>query len=106
MIKRIISFLLTLLILCSFASCNQDTANTDESADVTTKVEETESTLIEQTDSDYIVCTDWMTFYFSKRDFKELDIADIVTEAESVMADIRNYLKVSYTLEEAEETIV
>ena len=105
MIKRIISFLLMLLIVCSFASCNQDTTNTDESTDATTKVEETASTPIEQTDSDYIVCTDWMKFYFSKKDFKESDIADIVTEAESVMADVRIYLKVNYTLEEAEETV-
>ena len=105
MIKRFISFLLALLIVCSFASCNQDTANTDESADVTTKVEETDSTPVEQTDSDYIVCTDWMKFYFSKKDFKESDIADIVTEAESVMADVRNHLKVNYTLEVAEETV-
>lgn len=105
MIKRIISFLFTLLIVCGFVSCNQDTTNTDESTDTTTKIEETESTPIEQTDSDYIVCTDWMKFYFSKKDFEESDIVDIVTEAESVMADVRNYLKVKYTLEEAEEIV-
>ena len=106
MSKRIVSLLLALLIVCSFASCNKDTTTTtDESTHTTTSVEKIELSPIEQTDSDYIVCTDWMNFYFSKKDFRESDIADIVTEAESVMADIRNYLKVNYSLEEAEETV-
>ena len=105
MIKRIILFLLTLLILCGFVSCNQDDANINESTDTKPKVEETELTPIEQNEFDYIVRIDWMTFHFSKKDFREADITDIVTEADSVMADVRNYLKANYTLEEAEETV-
>ncbi len=105
MIKRIISLLLILLVLCSLVSCNQDDANINESTDITHKIEETQSTPIEQTESDYIVRTDWMIFYFSKKDFTESDITDVVTEADSVMADVRNYLKVNYTMEEAEEAV-
>ena len=105
MIKRIISFLLTLLIVCSFASCNQDATNTDESTEVTTKVEETKSIPIEQTETDYIVRTDWMTFYFSKKDFNEADLSGIATEAVSIMYDIRSYLNMNYTLAEADESV-
>ena len=71
----------------------------------TPEVDETGSTQVEQTDSDYIIHTDWMKFCFSKRDFKESDVADVVTEAESVMADIRNHLKLNYTLAEATGTV-
>lgn len=105
MIKRIISFLLVLLALSCLYGCNQDNRAEYKPTETTTGTDKTESNLIEQTESDYIISTDWMTFYFSKKDFTESDITDIITEAESVMADIRNYLKVNYTLEEAEETI-
>lgn len=105
MIKRIIIFLLVLLALSCFYGCNQNTPIEDEPTETTTNTEETKPSPIEQTESDYIVSTDWMTFYFSKKDFTESDITDIITEAESVMADIRNYLKVNYSLEEAKETI-
>ena len=94
-----------LLIACGFASCNRDITNTNDSTDITAKVEETESMTTEQTDSDYIVSTDWMKFYFSKKDFKESDIANIATESVSVMADVRNYLKVNCTLKKAEESV-
>ena len=46
-----------------------------------------------------------MTFYFSKGDFKESDVEDVAEEAVAVMTDVRNYLNVNCTLEEAKETI-
>ncbi len=76
----------------------------DESTEPT-NTEEPGASPIEQTESDYMIATDWMTFYFSKEDFKGSDVEDIAAEAVLVMADVRNYLKVKYTLEEAEETV-
>ena len=105
MIKRIISFLLVLLALSFLYGCNQDNRVEDEPTEITTGADKTEPSLIEQTESDYFISTDWMTFYFSKGDFKESDVEDIAEEAVSVMADVRNYLKVNYSLEEAKETI-
>ena len=104
MIKRIISFSVILLALSCFCGCNQNTQIEDKATE-TTNAEETKPSTIAQTESDYIISTEWMTFYFSKKDFEESDIVDIVTEAESVMADVRNYLKVNYTLEEAKKTV-
>lgn len=105
MIKRITIFLLLLSALYYLWGC--DSYNTDNgvSSQNTPKSEETEPTPIDQNNSDYIIHFDWMTFYFSKKDFKKSDIADITTEAISIMADIRSYLKVNYTLEEAKETV-
>lgn len=105
MIKRIISFLLVLLALSFLYGCNQDNRVEDEPAEITTGADKTEPSLIDQTESDYFISTDWMIFYFSKGDFKESDVEDIAEEAVSVMADVRNYLKVNYSLEEAKETI-
>lgn len=105
MIKRILSILLALLILSCLYGCNQDDRVEDEPTETTADTDETELNLIEQTESDYIISTEWMTFYFSKVDFKESDVEDIAEEAVSVMADVRNYLKVKYNLEEAKETI-
>lgn len=104
MIKKIFLLILMLLNACGFASC-RDITNTADSTDVTAQVKETEFMTTEQTDSDYIVSTDWMKFYFSKKGFKESDIVNIATESVSVMADVRNYLKVNYTLEKAEESV-
>ena len=98
MIKRIISFLLVLLALSFLYGCNQDNRVEDEPTEITTGADITESSLIEQTESDYFISTDWMTFYFSKGDFKESDVEDIAEEAVSVMADVRNYLKVNYLI--------
>ena len=100
-----ISLFLILSGLICFGGCHQAITNEEKSTETTTKVVETEPNSIEQTESDYIVRTDWMTFCFSKKDFKEAEIIDIVAEAVSVMADIRSYLGVNYTLEEAEETV-
>lgn len=105
MIKRIISFLLVLLALSFLYGCNQDNRVEDEPTEITTGADKTEPSLIEQTESDYFISTDWMTFYFSKGDFKESDVEDIAEEAVSVMADVRNYLNVNCTLEEAKETV-
>ena len=105
MIKRILSIILVLVIFGCLYGCDQDNRVEDEPTETITDTDETEPNLIEQTESDYFISTDWMKFYFSKKDFEESDIVDIVTEAESVMADVRNYLKVNYTLEEAEEIV-
>ncbi len=59
----------------------------------------------EQNDKYYIMRDEWMTFYFRKRDFKESDITAIVEEARWVMADVREYLGVEYSLDEAEGTV-
>ena len=105
MIKRILSIILALLILSCLYGCNQDDRVEDKPTETTTDTDETEPNLIEQTESDYIISTDWMTFYLSKGDFEESDVEDIAEEAVLVMADVRNYLKVNYSLEEAKETI-
>ncbi len=105
MIKRILPIILALVIFSCLYGCDQDNRVEDELTETITDTDETETNLIEQTESDYIISTDWMTFYFSKGDFNESDIKDIAEEAVSVMADVRNYLKVNYTLEEANETI-
>lgn len=66
---------------------------------------ESELNMIEQSESDYIVYTDWITFYYSKTDYDESDILDITTEAERVMQDIRTYLNLNYNVEEADGTV-
>ena len=105
MIKRILSIILALLILSCLYGCNQDDRVEDKPTETTTDTDKTEPSLIEQTESDYIISTDWMTFYFSKGDFKESDVEDIAEEAVLVMTDVRNYLNVNCTLEEAKETV-
>ena len=105
MIKRILSIILVLVIFGCLYGCNQGNRVEDEPTETITDTDETEPNLIEQTESDYFISTDWMTFYFSKGDFKESDVENIAEEAVSVMTDVRNYLKVKYTLEEAEETV-
>ena len=57
---------------------------------------------IEEDGSYFIVQTEWMTFYFSKKEYPRTIVLDIVTEAVSVMSDIRAFLGVNYTLENAE----
>ncbi len=97
MIKRIIFVELFLLLMLLLCGCGSN--NLEQSATVITDVSE-----IKQNDNYYIVETDWMTFYLSKNDFEENAVNDIITEAVSVMAEIRAYLKVSYTLEQAKGT--
>ena len=105
MIKRNLSIFLALLILCCIYGCYQDNRIEEGPTETTTDTDKTEPSLIEQTESDYIISTEWMTFYFSKVDFKESDVEDVAEEAVSVMADVRNHLKVNYSLEEAKETV-
>jgi len=100
MIKRILSIILALLILSCIYGCDQGNRVEDEPTETITDTDKTEPSLIEQTESDYIISTDCMTFYFSKGDFKESDVEDIAEEAVLVMADVRNYLKVKYNLKE------
>ena len=105
MIKRIFFILLTLLILSCIYGCNKDNKIENKQTETTTNTDKSKSPSILQTESDYIISSDWMTFYFSKRDFKETDIESIAKEAICVMTDIKNYLNVKYTLEEAKNAI-
>lgn len=59
----------------------------------------------EQNETEYIVHTDWITFHFSKNDFDEQSAQNIASEAVSVMKDIRKYLNVNYTLQDAENAV-
>ena len=88
MIKRILSIILALVIFSCLYGCDQDNRVEDEPTETITDTDETELNLIEQTESDYIISTDWMTFYFSKGDFKESDVQDVAEEAVSVMTRI------------------
>lgn len=94
MINRIISIALVLAFAVSLCGCIRDHADQSLSESI-------EVSKIAQNDTYYIVNTEWMTFYLSKKDFEENTVNDIVTEAVSVMAEIRDYLEVSYTLEHA-----
>lgn len=105
MIKRTLTTLLVLAILSCLYGCNQDNRTKDEPIETTTDTIEAKPNPIEQTESDYILSTEWITFYFSKGDFNETEVANIAEEAISVMTDVRNYLKVNYTLEGAKETV-
>ena len=71
MIKRILSIILALVVFGCLYGCDQDNRVEDEPTETITDTDETEPNLIEQAESDYIISTDWMTFYFSKGDFKE-----------------------------------
>ena len=85
-----------------------DTESEDYSSDTEPPAETTlnkEDTFPEDDEPYYAVCTDWMTFYFSKNDFKEEDIQNITAEAVRIMTDVRNYLNVSYTVEDAAESV-
>ena len=54
MIKRILSILLALLILCCIYGCDQDNRVEDEPTETTTDTDETELNLREQTESDIL----------------------------------------------------
>lgn len=91
--RRIFGVLIVLLCLCFCQGCYSDG----------TPSQNTEATTIEidQTESNYIIKTDWMTFYFSQKDYDRMTVSDIASEAVHVMADIRDYFCVSYSEEEA-----
>lgn len=103
--KRIRALLLALLAVSSFCACRPYPPTEEEPTKALTDTAETELGSIEQTQSDYVISTEWMTFCFSKKEFTESEAADIAAEAVFVMADVRNYLKVNYTSEEAQETV-
>ena len=109
MTNRFISILLILLITVSFLGCsnnvqNQETSTQNTYSNENTKAS-TEDNRIEQTNSDYIIQAEWITFYFSKQDFDINEVPDIAFEANLIMSDIRNFLNVSYTSKEAIESI-
>ena len=60
---------------------------------------------VEEEEKCYIVQTEWMEFHFSKLDYQKEDVMPIVTEALSLMADIRAYLGVNYTKDDAQGAI-
>lgn len=110
MLKRIFTALLISLLIAVLASCG---TSSGESGNTTSGVDTTSPELTTSADSsadtpslpqegkNYVIETDWMTFYFAKRDFDAAEVLPIVEEAERAMADIRAYLGVSYTLDDA-----
>lgn len=60
---------------------------------------------IEEDERGFFVQTDWMLFSFSKLDYQREDVMPIVVEAVSLMADIRAYLGVNYTIDDAQGAI-
>ena len=101
--------ILSFLALCSgcggLTSQNDDTFEivTTESDDPTAESDE-EPAIVEQDDEHYIIRTDWMTFYFSKADYTEAEAAAVTDEAVSVMADVRDFLGIEYSLSDAKGT--
>ena len=102
MIERILACLAALSVLCAAAGCGRDVAGTDPSTDAPTEIGETapaeqveqegQEEQVEQTRTDYVVRTDRMTFFLSKKDFREEDVRAIAAEVGSVMEDVRTYL--------------
>ena len=60
---------------------------------------------VEEDERWYFVRTEWMTFYFSRSDYQKEDVMPIVIEAVSLMADIRAYLGVYYTKDDAQGAV-
>lgn len=60
---------------------------------------------IEENSRWYIVRTEWMKFIFSRSDYQKEDVIPIVVEAVSLMADIRAYLGVYYTKDDAQGAV-
>lgn len=119
MVKRIFAALLAILILAGSIACNQASSDgngtvTEDRISAGTTGTYTEVTTAAETDSDepklpqerlyYVIQTDWMTLCFLKRNFTEAEIYPIAEEAIRVMADIRTYLGVSYSIEDARGT--
>ena len=94
--RRIFGVLTALLCLCFCQGCCSDGASSQKTEATTIE--------IEQTESDYIIKSDWMTFYFSQKDYDRMTVSDIASEAVLVMADIRDYLCVNYSEEEAKDS--
>ena len=60
---------------------------------------------IEEDERSYFVRTEWMKFHFSKLDYQKEDVMPIVVEAVALMADVRDYLGVDYTIGDAQGAI-
>lgn len=105
MIKRTVLSLLALTLLCCFVGCDSDASQQETSEPTWAVTDEPDSSVIEQNDSAYMVHTEWMTLCFSKKDYDEAEVGAISEEATRVMADIRGYLGVSYTLDDAEGAV-
>ena len=105
MIKRCIVVFLILAMICSFIGCN----NNELEKEISTQTEAFSEEIAIDTDATeelyYEVSTEWMTFFFSKKDFNESEILEISAEAESVMQDIRDFFSINYTLEVASGTV-
>lgn len=110
MLKRILTALLIFLLIAVVTSCGNssgETGNTTSAEDgvpiesTTSADSSADAPTLPQEGKNYVIETDWMTFYFAKRDFNAAEVLPIVEEAERAMADIRAYLGVSYTLEDA-----
>ena len=104
MIKQTIYIVVTLLILSCvflFVSCKNDSGSLNND---TIEFEKNKSFEVDQNDSYYVVYTEWMTFYFSKKDYQKETIVEIVEEAVEVMRDVRSYLDLNYSLDSAKET--
>ncbi len=102
MIKRIIYVVFALLfltIVCAACESNSEDLNND-----TTDFEKSNLFEVEQNEYNYVVYTEWMLFYFSKKDYQKENIVEIVNEAVGVMEDVRNYLGLNYSLDNASET--
>ena len=69
------------------------------------KLTDIDNSTLNQDDLYYIVQDDWITLCFSKEDFNENTASMITNEAKNVMKDIRNFLNINYTLEQAKDTI-
>ncbi len=86
---------MALFILACFAGCDVGQTPTPTPPPVANDI------VVEQDETYYIVSTDWMTFYFSKGDYRDSDVKPIASEAVSVMEDVRAYLNVNYTASDA-----
>ena len=97
---KILSVVLSLVLsLLCLSGCNKN-----EIGDSDSKITSTQNVAKEQNEKYYTVSTEWMDFYLSKKDFSEADVIDIVNEAVLLMADVRSYLDLNYTLNEAEDS--
>ena len=103
MIKRVFAIFAIVSTLLCFFGCNVS-ENTD-GYDINGESSDLEETSIGGDEPYYVVPTEWMRFCFSKKDFSEEEALKIASEAVFVMEDIRSYLDLNYTLEEAEGAV-
>ena len=94
---KILSFVLSMILffLCLFGCDKNEIGGNDTESTVM------QSTEKKQDEKYYIVSSEWMNLCFSQKDFTEAEAKNIAEEALLVMSDIRNYLDLNYTLDEA-----